>query len=129
LTLDLEKQPSSKVITLVGLNESGKTSILQALNLLRNDLPEEERHKLIPKKRKLNFSGSVSVQGFLSVTKEDNEILQNKVKDFGITSIKPINEIKIERNYKFKDSQFIESKNYWTLKLEIQKTPTDKFVE
>lgn len=51
LTLDLERQPLSKIITLVGLNESGKTSILQAINLLQNGLPEKERHKLIPKKK------------------------------------------------------------------------------
>ena len=31
-TLDLAKNPDSKVFTLVGLNESGKTTILEAIN-------------------------------------------------------------------------------------------------
>jgi recombinational DNA repair ATPase RecF len=129
LTLDFEKQPTSKIITLVGLNESGKTSILQAINLLQHDLPKEDRHKLIPKKNKLNFTGSVSVQGFLLVSQTDNALISKKIKEWDIESIKPINEIKIERDYKYKDSQFIESKNYWTLPVEIKKKGSNEFTK
>ncbi len=129
LTLDLEKQPASKIVTLVGLNESGKTSILQAINLLQHDLPKDDRHKLIPKKDKLNFSGSVSVQGFLVVSTVDNDLILEKVKEWGIEEIKPINEINIKREYKYKDSQFIETSNYWTLPVLIKKTGTAEFVK
>jgi ABC-type polysaccharide/polyol phosphate transport system ATPase subunit len=52
LTLDLEKEPKSKVFTLVGLNESGKTSILEAINLFQEIYPTKDRHKLIPKSEK-----------------------------------------------------------------------------
>lgn len=129
LTLDLEKHPTSKIITLVGLNESGKTSILHAINLLQHDLPKEDRHKLIPKKNKLNFSGTVSVQGFLVVSEADNALILKKVKEWGIDSIKPINEINIKREYKYKDSQFIEAYNYWTLSIEIKKAGSSEFLE
>ncbi|MBV6485677.1 MAG: DNA replication and repair protein RecF [Flavobacteriales bacterium] len=128
LTLDLEKQPTSKIITLVGLNESGKTSILHAINLLQHDLPKDDRHKLIPKKNKLNFSGTVSIQGFLIVTDSDNTLISKKVKEWGIDSIKPIKEIIIKREYKYKDSQFIEGNNYWTLPIHIKKTGTTEFI-
>ncbi len=129
LTLDLEKQPTSKIITLVGLNESGKTSILQAINLLQHDMPKEDRHKLIPKKSKLNFSGSVSVQGFLVVSAADNELISKKVKEWDIEHIKPINEINIKREYKYKDSQFIDNNNYWNFPVEIKKKGTAEFVK
>lgn len=127
LNLDLEKQPQSRVITLVGLNESGKTSILEAINLLQHNLPKEDRHKLIPKKNKLNFSGSVSVQGYLVVSDEDNKLILKKVKEFSIESIKPIKEISIHRVYNFKDSQFNDDSNLWTVRIEIKKTPTSQY--
>lgn len=127
LTLDFNKQPISSVLTLVGLNESGKTSILKAIDLLQRDIPQDERHKLIPKKFKSNFSGSVSVEGFLNVTSEDNSVLLKKVKELGLFNIKPIKEIKIERNYKFIDSQFQTSNNYWTVSIDVQRRQSDKF--
>lgn len=127
LTLDLEKQPTSKIITLVGLNESGKTSILHAINLLQHDLPKEDRHKLIPKKNKLNFSGTVSVQGFLVVSEADNALISKKVKEWGIEGIKPIKEIVIKREYKYKDSQFVDANNFWTLTIKIRKNGIAEF--
>lgn len=127
LILDLEKQPSCKVITLVGLNESGKTSILQAINFLQHDLPLEERHKLIPKKSKLNFSGSVSVSGYLVVSDEDNKLILKRVKELGMDYIKPIKEITITREYKYKDSQFKEANNNWNIRIEIRKSNGGNF--
>lgn len=127
LIIDLDKQPSSKVITLVGLNESGKTSILQAINLLHNDMPESERHRLIPKRHKLNFTGTVSIIGTLSVSREDNLIISQRSKELGIANIKPLSQIIIERSYKYKDSAYTETLNYWTLRLEVQRTLQDKF--
>jgi len=47
-SIDLNTQ-ANKIITLVGLNESGKTSILEAINFLWKEYGESEKHKLIPK--------------------------------------------------------------------------------
>ena len=48
LKLELDKDPNSNIITLVGLNESGKTSILEAISLIHNEPNANEVHKLIP---------------------------------------------------------------------------------
>ena len=35
--LDLTKKPNFNIFTLVGLNESGKTSLLEAIDLFKNN--------------------------------------------------------------------------------------------
>lgn len=52
LERDLTKLPSSNIFTFVGLNESGKTSILEAINLLQTSSSKEDAHKLIHKSKK-----------------------------------------------------------------------------
>jgi AAA15 family ATPase/GTPase len=128
IVLDLEQQPLSQIITLVGLNESGKTSILEAINLLQHNLPKEDRHKLIPKKHKLNFSGEVTIESKINVSILDNELILKELKNLGFETIKQINEITIEKIYIFKDSQFHEEKNLWSFPLQAKKIGEENFV-
>ena len=64
LELDLTKYPNSKVFPLVGLNESGKTTILEAINFFQEDLDGEKEHEIIHKRDKGVFSGDVEVEAF-----------------------------------------------------------------
>lgn len=70
LTLDLAAHPQGRITTLVGLNESGKTTILEALDYLKlgiNDsdpldllgLDRDDPHALIPISDRSNFNGSI----------------------------------------------------------------------
>lgn len=127
IILDLDQQPLSQVITLVGLNESGKTSILEAINLLQHNLPKEDRHKLIPKKHKLNFSGEVTIQSKISVSNKDNVLILKQLKELGFETAKPITEIIYEKIYVYKDSQFHEEKNLWTISLHAKKLGEEKY--
>lgn len=129
LSLDLDKQPTSRIITLVGLNESGKTSILEAINLLQHDLPEEERHRLIPKKNKLNFTGLVSIVAELSASEADNNWIQKKANELGIYSIKPINKLSITKTYRFEDSEFVQRKFFWEISTVIKRKKNDNYTE
>ena len=104
LTIDLDKEPKSKVFTLVGLNESGKTSILEAINLLSAIVPLNKRHELIPKSEKINFNQMISVKGFLEVSTDDLEKIQNTIRGFGYKDIESFTSITISANYFFKDS-------------------------
>ena len=61
LGLDLTKQNNSNVITLVGLNESGKTTILQAIDWFYHPLHYND-HELMPKDKRANFGDSISVK-------------------------------------------------------------------
>ncbi len=119
LTVDLEKEPKSKVLTLVGLNESGKTSILEAITLFKKDIPNEECHKLIPKEKKLNFNGSVSIKAFLKLDQQDEKAIRDYAKSIGIHSLEGIKKIEIEKVKVFKNSVFVieESDPIWELEL------------
>ena len=71
IELNLDNAPFNNVFTLVGINESGKTTILEAINsfeyneennlsLISNAiLPSKE--KIIPIKDKINFNGSIKI--------------------------------------------------------------------
>ena len=71
LTLDLDKKPTSDIYTLVGLNESGKTTILEAISTLSNEPSETEIHKLIPKSKKFNFNDTIEIHATLELDDDD----------------------------------------------------------
>ncbi len=132
IELDLSKKPSSNIFTLVGLNESGKTSILEAIYLFQNDIPKKEAHTLILKSRQYSFNGTISVEAELEL--EDEELnfikghLQKKYK-FQLTEAGKT--IKIEKKYSFERSAPLSTddwnKVFWTLnfigKTKQAKTP------
>lgn len=126
IKVKLDKSPEANIYTLVGLNESGKTTILEAINFFNpNDkglsaleLPGatiKDYNILIPISRRDNFNDTILIEVTLSLDKEDykkinffaNEnTLFKKVKETGT--------IKYFRNYKFKDSKFTELDSRWT---------------
>jgi len=84
LKLDLDGNPDSKVSILVGLNESGKTTIMEALSFFYEnirDINEEhltlhpsgitDKHSLIPKNRKDNFSDQTEISAFIELDEQE----------------------------------------------------------
>jgi energy-coupling factor transporter ATP-binding protein EcfA2 len=105
LVIDFEKG-STKVFTLVGLNESGKTSILEALNLIQVPISSNDVHTLIPKSQKLNFNDSVSVTAYVSLEPEDEALLKDFVKTLGYRELQDIKVFSLTRSYKFVKSEY-----------------------
>lgn len=69
ITLDFDKHATSNVCSLVGLNESGKTTVLEAIHWLSS--PDSyDAHNIIPMAAKANFNGVIKVSGTLELTKE-----------------------------------------------------------
>lgn len=114
LTIDLSKQPFNRIYTFVGLNESGKTTILEAINAIMKGFDNIETHKLIPKHLKANFSETISVTTFIKVDNDDNQKILEKFKELGYSDYQPINEFAIQATCVFENS--IPSKDnvtYW----------------
>ncbi len=109
LTLYLDKDPRSNVITLVGLNECGKTSILEALSLLSKELEIPDRHKLIPKAKKYNFNGTIEVHATLTLDESDEHSISDFCVDNGFRQIEKITNIIIKLVYHFRDSKYIDA--------------------
>lgn len=127
--IDFDAQPRSRVYTLVGLNESGKTTILEALNFFTYktenldplDLPGysiKDVHELIPISKRSNFNETISIGVEFEMDEEDNEKLkQYPLKENGFELTQLIKDFLIEQVYQFNDSKIVENqpKVFWAI--------------
>ena len=121
LVIDLTKFTEDKVFTFIGLNESGKTTILEAINFAMNYENIYEAHSLIPKNRKANFSDSISVETIIEVDNEDNERISNYLKSIGYIDYQNITEFSIVHRLSFSNSEFIKKNRTWGIDISIRK--------
>jgi len=111
LELVLNKIPSTNVFTLVGLNESGKTTILEAIDSFKN--PVKTPNSIIPKSKRANFNDNIEVEAKFLL--ESNDL--QKIADFLKTKkylLEPKQDtISITKILKYDKSSFqSESKRY-----------------
>lgn len=140
--IDLSGEKGS-VYTLVGLNESGKTTILEAINNFRHDvdgvhaiaqrsISTDPIEALVPKKRKENFNGSISVSA--TVTMDTCEIERIAVKckrlyGFQIDVSQFPSEFSVTRRHTFVNSSHKGSQTVWDLRPVIKKKRGKKFAK
>ena len=106
LHLDLDIQPDYKIYTLVGLNESGKTTILEAINDFESDVPEAQRHFLIPKSFAGGFTGDVMIKAVLELSTDDKGKIRAFLKDKIPAKIIHVDsQLVLEQKYSFNNSQ------------------------
>lgn len=117
LTLDFYVMTKYKIFTLVGLNESGKTTILEAIDFFQKDVRETERHTLIPKDKKTNFNDDISVSATVELDNDDEEAIKEFSKTVGFIIEQPIKKISIEKKYTFKNSKYQDVKKNCTISL------------
>lgn len=129
--IDLAKTPLSLVYALVGLNESGKTTVLEAINhftykkesLAPLELPGysiTDVHELIPIAHQSNFNGYISFKFVLSLNEIDEQLIKDFMrKELGFILIEPIERITVHRKICFKDSNQdpTRNSNLWSIKL------------
>lgn len=126
IELELNKKPSPKIFTLVGLNESGKTSILEAIYLFQNGILKEDAHTLISKSHQHAFDGTISIKAELELDdgaiKDIKDYLRENYKFKAETVSKSV---EITQKYEFEKSVPVEG-DYWTetyWNLDIKGTP------
>jgi len=123
LEIDLSKKPKGNVYPLVGLNESGKTTILEAINFFAyktesiagldlegtkiNDL-----HEAIPISSRDNFTGYIVIEAELEFDDEDKQIIKNTLmKELGTSWIETGSTVTFTQKYFFQDSVHVKEKN------------------
>ena len=85
--LDLSSGNATRVTSIVGLNESGKTTLLEAIHSFKPDASisaltsavpaeDEELESLIPKHEELNFNGDIRVSALVSISEKDRNSLK-----------------------------------------------------
>ncbi|SEO14279.1 Predicted ATP-dependent endonuclease of the OLD family, contains P-loop ATPase and TOPRIM domains [Flavobacterium sp. CF108] len=121
-TLNLSKNNSNNVYTLVGLNESGKTTILEAINyfaykpesldaLELDSYDVSDIHNLIPINKLDNFNGKIKIQACVELDKSDISEIEKEFKKHDITLKDYNTEIVYTQNYSFKNSEHLPEKN------------------
>ncbi len=115
LELDLSKIPNGKIFPLVGLNEAGKTTILEAIDFFQNGVEDEKAHELIHKRDKGNFTGNIEVSATLLLDDEDKNYIRNYIKEeienSGLQLKEDIEAIEITRKIKYENGKFKEKLN------------------
>ena len=114
LELDLDRHPNSKIFTLVGLNESGKTTVLEAINFFKNPADHKDNYKFIPKSKKSNFNGEISVLATVKLAEEEVQKIKEHARtelNFEIDTLPT--KIKISRIIYFASSKHTETKDTW----------------
>lgn len=127
--IQLDKQPIGRVFSLVGLNESGKTTILEAINLLesKEKHPESlykenfqhiDANDMIPMKLKANFNGSIRIIAKISLAESEiDDIVRFCKKELRFNvekrNIEPY--LSITKEMKYKNSIYEGTMNLWNL--------------
>lgn len=126
IEINLNRSPDANIYTLVGLNESGKTTILEAINLFSPvneglkalDLPGgiiEDYNNLIPVSKRDNFTGRVSLIVEISVDNQDfKKILDYAKNNTDFKYVKKFEKLIYYRYYNFQDSKFINLESMWS---------------
>ena len=127
--LNLTAAPRSLVHTLIGLNESGKTTILEAINrfefrdsLDALDLPgygQYDPHDLIPISKRSNFNGKIEIEAGVELDDADQKLVAGELrKAHGLVSVEQILPFKITQSFQFKASRLEAGQptNTWTVK-------------
>jgi len=133
------------VFTLIGLNESGKTTFLEAISFLMENSDTEthknlfgesfsfldDTTKLIPLKYFANFNSNVSVKATLSFSNDDKNILIEELKkkypgkDFRFGG----NKIIIEKILSYNNSVLKNTSHYWTFDIDMRIKGERRFKE
>ncbi|MCW7479426.1 ATP-binding protein [Leptospira bandrabouensis] len=125
VNIDLTRHPQINIFTLVGLNESGKTTILEAMHFFsQNESPNT--HEYIPKSKKHNFNESIEITATLAFTDEDKIAFSNYLeKQFKYTLKDDLNIFSVTKEHSFINSIPDQSTIHWNLKFDIT-TKTEK---
>ncbi len=116
---------TSRVHTLVGLNESGKTTVLEAIDafsMSEEDLGADEvsgrasrdEHSLIPVSRRANFTGEVEIAVSIELTERDVIELTSLLKKRAYTLSNISKSFQIRDVYSYRDSKFESRTAWWT---------------
>lgn len=124
--LDLDSGPISRIFTLVGLNESGKTTVLEALSFFNANVGNrteltltpnvcEDIHSLIPKQYKDNFNGSISIKARIAIDGIDISHIKSELDKIGFTLVTCASSMTLKHEYSFVNSRFSKKMTYWDI--------------
>lgn len=126
LILDLSVLPNGKIFPLVGLNESGKTTILEAISFFQEDIKIDKRHEIIHKKDSANFSGDIRVLATLKLEDENKKNILEILTKNSFQLENPVESISVARIYSYTNASFVDSKFELNFDSDLMVSPLDQ---
>lgn len=131
-TIKFAEQSKAGVFAFVGLNESGKTTILEAIHSFSPDLATSEVvggegktgvpfKDRVPRHLISNFTGDVSVTATLRISEAERSDIVTRLKDEHDLTVNPEtipDNLPIERHQRFKNGDFV--KSYFTMRCSVR---------
>lgn len=134
VAIDLETRTSSPVLTLIGLNESGKSTLLEAIShfvsgdksiasLFEGSFAKASALNLIPLHRKAAFTGKIEIEGTIQLDSEDIEALVKlaKAQKLSLDSDALTAPFAVVRTFTFQDSTLGQTNSYWHIPIRVKK--------
>ena len=124
-----------KIYSLVGLNESGKTTILEAINnfspevdeeihvIAQKDLISTDPVTFVPKNKRLNFNDSISISADVEFSNEEIQQVIEQVQRSQNCFIEETTfprKMSVTRKHIFNDTKLETSNSFWNLKFEAK---------
>lgn len=138
--IQLEGRSSSPVLTLIGLNESGKSTILEAIShfstgdksiasLFEGQYAQASALSLIPLHKKAAFTGKISITASVQLNHTDIQEIEKIAKSHKYSiDLAALNDpFEVNRNFIFEDSALKSSPNYWNFPLLVKKGKASAF--
>lgn len=138
--LDIARSSESPISVLVGLNESGKTTLLEAINNfsyrvdLRKTDPkeavrtEDDYQSFIPIGHRSNFNGVTSIEATISVSEKDWGLIEEfLIREFSFVSVEPVSSFRVNHKLIFENSKHVRTSNEWGLSFRGKRKGQKKF--
>ncbi|WP_330948368.1 AAA family ATPase [Thermomonas sp. LB-4] len=132
--IQLEGRSTSPVLTLIGLNESGKSTILEAIShfatgdksiasLFEGQYAQASALSLIPLHKKAAFTGKISIAASVLLDEVDIREVEKlaKVQKCTVDAEALRKPFDVVRTFAFEDSALKKTSNYWNFPLHVKK--------
>jgi AAA ATPase domain len=140
-SVHLSDEVPGNVITLIGLNESGKTTILEGIShfvtedketasLVRTVHQRAGLQDLIPKDKKAAFTGNISIDPTIAFDKKDIDGLAEfflSEHNLVLDKSRLPKHFSVERVYKFVDSSHDSTSTLWSISFQLKSKRATKF--
>jgi predicted ATP-dependent endonuclease of OLD family len=145
LEIDLDKKPLGNIYTLVGLNESGKTTVLEAISYIISNNPTDFKalfdktsyssldnpSDLVPLDKRGLFTGEISVEAFVQPDADDVKKIIKYAKDtlkivLQETVLKDL--FSIRHVESFENGNITGSTTIWDIKTNAKNMETDAYI-
>lgn len=140
-SISLDERTNNSVITLIGLNESGKTTILEALShflsndklvssLFKGNSAKSDILDLIPINKRSAFSDEIEIEGIAELDDEDISSILALADRMGcqVDPDRLSNPFKAINRLTFKDSTLIANNDYWDIEICTRADSESEFI-